>query len=42
VEQLVNLMPGEAFNTLFDQMDNLRKVYHAMVPKKKEETTNSE
>jgi len=37
VEQSVNLTPTDALNTLFDRMDNLRKTYHALVPKKKEE-----
>jgi hypothetical protein len=35
VEQSINLTPSDALNTLFDRMDNLRKTYHAMIPKKK-------
>jgi hypothetical protein len=37
VEQSANLTPSDALHTLFEQMDNLRKTYHALVPKKKEE-----
>ncbi|MDR3261420.1 MAG: DUF6261 family protein [Tannerella sp.] len=40
VEQSVNLTHSDALNTLFDRMDNLRKTYHPLVPKKKEEKLN--
>ncbi|MDR3339893.1 MAG: DUF6261 family protein [Candidatus Symbiothrix sp.] len=40
VEQSVNLTPTDALNTLFDRMNNLRKTYHALVPKKKGEDGN--
>ncbi|MDR3246082.1 MAG: DUF6261 family protein, partial [Prevotellaceae bacterium] len=42
VEQSVNLTPTDALNTLFDRMDNLRKTYHALIPKKKEEKKEGE
>jgi hypothetical protein len=35
VEQSVNITPSEELTTLFDRMDNLRKTYRALIPKKK-------
>jgi len=35
VEQSVNLTPSDALTTLFDQMNTLRKTYHALIPKKR-------
>jgi hypothetical protein len=35
IEQTVNLMPSNAINTLFNQMDALRKTYHALIPPSK-------
>jgi hypothetical protein len=35
LEQSRNLTPSEEFNTLFDQLNNLRKTYHALLPKVK-------
>jgi hypothetical protein len=37
VEQSVNITPSEELTTLFDRMDNLRKTYRALIPKKKNE-----
>jgi hypothetical protein len=42
IEQSVNLTPTDVLVTLFDRMDNLRKTYHALIPKKKEEKTVEE
>ncbi|MDR3194817.1 MAG: DUF6261 family protein [Tannerella sp.] len=37
VEQAVNLTPTHELEILFDQMDHLRKTYHALVSKKKDD-----
>jgi hypothetical protein len=37
VEQAANLTPSDNLNTLFKQLDNLRKTYQGLTPKKKEE-----